>query len=79
MNIAIIKLEAILMINVTINGDTHHLDSCLKLNELLLNFSIEISKVAVEYNNEIVPRSKFKCINITDGDNLEIIHFIGGG
>ncbi|MDG1004297.1 MAG: sulfur carrier protein ThiS [Emcibacteraceae bacterium] len=67
------------MINVTINGDTHHLDSCLKLNELLLNFSIEISKVAVEYNNEIVPRSKFKCINITDGDNLEIIHFIGGG
>ena len=45
------------MINVTINGDTHHLDSCLKLNELLLNFSIEISKVAVEYNNEIVPRS----------------------
>ena len=79
MNIVIIKLEAILMINVTINGDTHHLDSCLKLNELLLNFSIEISKVAVEYNNEIVPRSMFECINITDGDNLEIIHFIGGG
>lgn len=67
------------MINVTINGDTHHLDSCLKLTELLLNFSIEISKVAVEYNNEIVPRSMFECINIIDGDNLEIIHFIGGG
>ena len=67
------------MINVTINGDTHSLDSDLNLNELLARFDIEQDKVAIEHNREIVPKSTFDRVTVTDGDNLEIVHFIGGG
>lgn len=67
------------MINVTINGDPHRLDSDLNLNELLRKFDIEEDKVAVEHNREIVPKSTFDRVTVSDGDNLEIVHFIGGG
>ena len=67
------------MINVTINGDTHSLDSTLSLIDLLAHFEIEEGKVAIEYNREIVPKSTFDQVTISDGDQLEIVHFIGGG
>ena len=67
------------MINVTINGDTHRLDSDLSLNALLRKLDIEEDNVAVEHNREIVPKSTFDKVMVGDGDNLEIVHFIGGG
>ncbi|MBL4601880.1 MAG: sulfur carrier protein ThiS [Emcibacteraceae bacterium] len=67
------------MINVTINGDTHRLDSDLNLNDLLRKLDIEEDKVAIEHNREIVPKSTFDNVMVGDGDNLEIVHFIGGG
>ena len=67
------------MINVTINGDTHRLDSDLNLNDLLRKLDIEEDKVAIEHNREIVPKSTFDTVMVGDGDNLEIVHFIGGG
>jgi sulfur carrier protein len=38
-----------------------------------------VRKVAVERNLEIVPRSAYGATNLTDGDRIEIVHFIGGG
>jgi thiamine biosynthesis protein ThiS len=35
--------------------------------------------VAVERNEEIVPRSTYATLALTEGDTLEIVHFIGGG
>lgn len=67
------------MINVTINGDTHRLDSDLNLNDLLRKLDIEEDKVAIEHNREIVPKSTFDNVMVGDGDDLEIVHFIGGG
>ena len=67
------------MINVTINGDPHRLDSDLNLNALLRKFDIEEDKVAVEHNREIVAKSTFDRVTVKDGDTLEIVHFIGGG
>jgi len=67
------------MINVTINGDPLRFDSALSLNDLLEKLDIEQDKVAIEHNREIVPKSTFDQLMIDDGDNLEIVHFIGGG
>jgi len=36
-------------------------------------------KVAVERNLEIVPRSLYAATALSDGDRIEIVHFIGGG
>ena len=68
-----------MMINVTINGDTHSLNGDLSLVELLVKFDIEQDKVAIEHNKEIVPKTTFEQVMVSDGDQLEIVHFIGGG
>ncbi|MCC3860092.1 sulfur carrier protein ThiS [Pseudemcibacter aquimaris] len=67
------------MINVTINGDTHSMDEALPLIDLLGKFEIDHEKVAIEHNREIVPKTTFADVTVGDGDNLEIVHFIGGG
>ena len=67
------------MINVKINGDTHNLENALSLCDLLARLEIEEDKVAIEHNLAIVPKSTFDQVMVDDGDNLEIVHFIGGG
>ena len=47
--------------------------------EALNEIGIDPGKVAVERNLEIVPRSLFGEVCVEDGDEFEIVHFVGGG
>ena len=67
------------MITLSINGDSHTLDETISLSKLLISLELDPTKVAVERNLEIVPKSTFSSQMIENGDNLEIVHFIGGG
>ena len=67
------------MIQVTINGEARSVDAGLCVDGLLAELGLDKAKVALERNLEIVPRSSFGQVTITDGDQLEIVHFIGGG
>tara|TARA_B100001939_G_scaffold201813_1_gene173429 strand:+ start:24360 stop:24572 length:213 start_codon:yes stop_codon:yes gene_type:complete len=67
------------LINIIINGDPHKVEANQDLYCLLENLGIDPSKVAVERNLEIVPRSTYQDVMIREGDKLEIVHFIGGG
>ncbi|TPD63095.1 sulfur carrier protein ThiS [Emcibacter nanhaiensis] len=67
------------MISLMINGDEHTLEKQMSLHDLLEELDIDPSKVAVERNLEIVPKTTFQQVLIEDGDQLEIVHFIGGG
>jgi sulfur carrier protein len=40
---------------------------------------LKTSLVAVEQNGSIVPRSEFATREVSEGDKLEIVHFVGGG
>ena len=64
---------------VTINGEPRSLDQPLSLEALLAAMEIDARKVAVERNRAIVPRAQYGETTLTDGDALEIVHFIGGG
>jgi thiazole synthase len=64
---------------VTINGEARTLAGAFSLQALLGELGIDQSKVAVERNLEIVPKSTYESVQLTDGDKLEIVHFIGGG
>lgn len=64
---------------VTINGEARTLAGVSSLQALLGELGIDQSKVAVERNLEIVPKSTYESVQLTDGDKLEIVHFIGGG
>ena len=46
---------------------------------LIAELGLDIRKVAVERNREIVPRSTYGARQLEPGDEIEIVHFIGGG
>lgn len=64
---------------VTLNGEEINLNYDMTINQLVDSYKLDVKKIAVERNLEIVSQSEFKSTNIEDGDNIEIIHFIGGG
>lgn len=47
--------------------------------ELLRAKKIDKASVAVERNGEIVPKSQYETVILTDADRLEIVSFVGGG
>jgi sulfur carrier protein len=64
---------------LTLNGETHTLSGPLTVAGLLGQLGLDRRKVAVERNEEIVPRSAYDRVLLSGGDALEIVHFIGGG
>jgi len=66
-------------LNITLNGDPRAIPDGLTVDGLLRHLGIESKKIAVERNLEIVPKSAFQDTAVADGDQLEIVHFIGGG
>ena len=65
--------------NIILNGENHHLDKSVTVAGLLGTLGFDERKVAVERNLEIVPKSNYCNVSLSDGDRLEIVHFIGGG
>ena len=64
--------------NITLNGEPRQ-TSARTIADLVRELELEPAKVAVERNREIVPRSTLQDVLLTDGDVLEIVHFVGGG
>jgi len=66
-------------ISITVNGDHKRVAAGLTLAELATELGLVPEKVAVERNLEVVPRSTLGEVRVEDGDDLEIVHFVGGG
>ena len=64
---------------VTINGERRRVASGTSITEMLAEVGLDPLRVAVERNHEIVPRSTFDTVMVEDGDDYEIVHFVGGG
>jgi thiazole synthase/sulfur carrier protein len=67
------------MLNLTINGEERGFDRIGDVAALVAALGLDARKVAVEHNLEIVPRSVYAKTRLSDGDRIEIVHFIGGG
>ena len=66
--------------NLVINGEDHNeLPEPLTVAGLIAHLGLPEKKIAIERNREIVPKSTFAEAALSEGDQLEIIHFIGGG
>ena len=66
-------------LSVTVNGTAMELPKGMTIQGLLEHLEIEPHLVAVEQNLEIVPKSEYAVRTISQGDTLEVVHFIGGG
>ena len=67
------------MLSITLNGEPRSLADGLTIAGLVADIGLNPAKVAVERNRTIVPRSTLADVLLADGDELEIVHFVGGG
>lgn len=66
-------------VTITVNGEHKRVKAGLSLADLASQLGLVPEKVAVERNLEVVPRSTLAQVEIEDGDEIEIVHFVGGG
>ncbi|MFA5969358.1 MAG: sulfur carrier protein ThiS [Sphingomonas sp.] len=66
-------------ISVRINGEHRRIFAGMTIAALAGELGLSPEKLAVERNLEIVPRSTLAQVIVEDGDELEIVHFVGGG
>ena len=66
-------------ISIHLNGEHRRVRQGITLAELASELGLAPEKVAVERNLEVVPRSTLGQVIVEDGDELEIVHFVGGG
>lgn len=64
---------------LTINGEGRDFNAISTLSELVAQLGMKPDRVAVELNRELVPRDRWPSTRLSDGDKLEIVHFVGGG
>ncbi len=66
-------------ITIHLNGEPHSIEGDDRLTSLIDSLKLKPGRVAVELNREIVPKAKWSEVRLRDGDQLEVINFVGGG
>ena len=62
-----------------VNGEQIQLAKATTLEEFLKEQGYNIQRIAIERNDEIVPRENFSDVMLSDSDIIEVVHFMGGG
>ncbi len=66
-------------IKITLNGEEKVLENQETIADLIQLYELDIKKVAIEKDLQVISPDKYRLTQINDGCNIEIIHFIGGG
>jgi thiazole synthase len=66
-------------IEIRLNGEIQQLPASLNIVQLLEHFELPKDRVAVERNRAIVPKVQWESIAVNNGDEFEVVHFVGGG
>ena len=64
---------------ITLNGDAREIAGPLTVTELLSQLEIDARRVAVEHNLVVLKRTSFDQAVVREGDQVEIVNFVGGG
>ena len=64
---------------ILLNGDRRELATPMSVAQLLAHLDIDARRVAVEHNLVVVKRTAFDETIVGDGDEVEIVNFVGGG
>ncbi len=64
---------------ITVNGELHEVPAATTVRGLVEFLGLTDGPVAVERNREVVPRAEHPTTELSEGDVLEIVHFVGGG
>ena len=64
---------------IQLNGEPFELPDNQSVADLLVRLDLTGRRVAVELNQDIVPRSQHDSTRLAEGDQVEVVHAIGGG
>ncbi len=64
---------------IKLNGEPYELPGPVTVNDLLVRLGIDGRRVAVELNLAVLKRATFEHTTIEEGDEVEIVNFVGGG
>ena len=62
-----------------VNGEERRVEPDTTVTALLTSLGLGDTLVAVECNQEIVPRAQHGTTRLSEGDKIEVVHFVGGG
>jgi len=72
-------MKKIKKIKIKVNGKFKSISDNYKISNLVKELKIPLKKVAIELNQEIIDKKRTSKIILKKNDNIEIVHFIGGG
>lgn len=64
---------------IIVNGNKRTVPEGYTAAQLLESLALGNRRIAMEVNEEIVPRSRYPQLHFTQGDRIEIVHAVGGG
>ncbi len=65
--------------HVTLNGAPRELSDGFTIQDVVKSLGLQEKQVAVEHNRNILKREQWNETAVVEGDQLEIVHFVGGG
>ena len=65
--------------NIVLNGQDKQIDDDTNIEQLLASLDLNNNRLAVEINQEIIPRGDFDKFTLSESDKVEIVQAIGGG
>ena len=66
-------------IEIRLNGEAREIPESLNIAQMLEHFEFPKDRVAVERNRAIVPKPQWESVSLGQGDEVEVVHFVGGG
>jgi len=66
-------------VTINLNGDRFEVASPVTVSQLLAQLEIDARRVAVEHNLVVLKRDAFERTTVREGDEIEIVNFVGGG
>jgi thiamine biosynthesis protein ThiS len=66
-------------LRITLNGEEHTVPGPLTIASLLASLEIDPRRVAVERNFVVIKRAAYPTTEVVEGDEIEIVNFVGGG
>ncbi|MGH9534707.1 MAG: sulfur carrier protein ThiS [Terriglobales bacterium] len=64
---------------LTVNGQRREAAADLNLLDLLRELGLPAERLAIERNHQLVPKREWPTTQLAAGDQIEIVHFVGGG
>ena len=66
-------------VTIRLNGKAREVAADITVSGLLGELGLVPGMVVVERNREILPRDSYPTVRLSEGDRLELVHFVGGG